>query len=407
VFGPDWQRQIELVPAMALIFLSLVLVSGYAGQISLCQASLAGFGAFVAAHLVADQRMSLFLAAAIAGLATVPLGAILAWRATRLPPLFLGLATLAFAALMDQAVLTNQRFAHGLVGIPFHRPHLVSGDRAYYLFTLAVFALAALLATNLRRGRNGLALMAMRDSPVGLASVGASVVRLKLVSFCLSAFLAGAGGALFAGARGFANSADWLTPMSELFLALAVIGGISRWPGALLGAAFYELWPVVFHQPVFVHNVVFKAVFHGELEALLPVFFGLGAIGLAQNPNGVVEQTREGLADARARWRARTAAAPVPAIAADRVVDEPRRPLVARTRPLRAGTAGPERPSVIAGDGRPVVATKGRLYHRPTCALVDGKPVRIAGASRSRALTACPLCEPGPPTAARGRRTRT
>lgn len=376
VFGPDWQRQLMLVPPMALIFLSLVIVSGYAGQISLCQASLAGFGAFVAAHLIADQGLSLFAAAVIAGLATVPLGAVLAWRATRLPPLFLGLATLGFAALMDEVVLTNLHFAHGLIGIPFLRPHLVAGDRAYYFFTLAVFALAAVLATNLRRGRNGLALVAMRDSQVGLASLGSSVARLKLVSFCLSAFLAGLGGALFAGARGSANSADWIRITSAVFLALAVIGGISRWPGALLGAAFFQLWPVVFHQPVFTRNVVFKAVLHGQLESLLPVFFGLGAIGLAQNPNGVIEQTRDGFARARDRRNERA---------------------------LRRGPAAPvdaallpATPSAVA-DGRVVAPAKARLYHIPTCALVAGKTTRVVGPARAQRLSPCPVCEPAAP----------
>jgi len=380
VFGPEWQRAIMLVPPMALIFLSLVIVSGYAGQISLCQASLAGFGAFVAAHLAVDQGMSLFAAAVIAGLAALPLGVVLAWRATRLPPLFLGLATLAFAALMDEAVLTNLHFAHGLVGISFNRPHLVHGHRAYYLFTLAVFAVAALLATNLRRGRNGLALVAMRDSQTGLAGLGASVARLKLVSFCLSAFFAGVGGALFAGARGDANAADWIRITSALFLALAVIGGIGRWAGALIGAAFYELWPVVFHRPVFVHNVVFKAVFHGQLEALLPVFFGLGAIGLAQNPNGVIEQTREGFAQSRERAAER------------RARREAKRSGVAVPA---AGTVGaPGRVPAPATDGRLVACAKGRLYHSPSCALVSGKPVRAVGAARLRRLAACPVCEP-------------
>jgi len=64
------------------------------------------------------------------------------------------------------------------------------------------------------------------------------------------------------------------------FLALAVIGGISRWPGALLGAALFQLVFPIVNQPFFLQNVVFKNVFHGQLSALLYVTFGLGGIGL-------------------------------------------------------------------------------------------------------------------------------
>ncbi|MHB8671674.1 MAG: branched-chain amino acid ABC transporter permease [Acidimicrobiales bacterium] len=378
VLGSDWDRQIVLLPPMAIIFLSLVLLSGFGGQISLCQASFAGFGAFVAAHLVVDQGMSLLLAAPLAGLATVPLGAALAARATRLPPLFLGLATLAFAALMDEVVLTNQRFAHGLMGIAFNRPALFSGGRAYYYLTLAIFALAAVLVTNLRRGRTGLALVAMRDSQIGLASLGSSVARLKLVSFVLSAFLAGLGGALFAGASGQAASTDWIKIQSALFLALAVVGGINRWSGALVGAALFKLLPAVYHQPVFSRNVVFKFLFHGRLELLLPVFFGFGAIGLAKNAGGIIEQTREGVADFKNKQAAR------------------------RAEPATAPTAVPGRASSEAAEGdladdRPVASPRARLYHRPACALAVGKRGRAVTATRVRSLKPCPVCEPVPP----------
>src|SRR5207244_6434305 len=97
----EWRGYIAGVPAMALIFLSLVLLSGYAGQISLAQAAFAGFGAFVAAHLVTDHGWPFLLAAVVGGVVTIPLGAALAYRATRLSPLFLGFTTLAFGSLMD------------------------------------------------------------------------------------------------------------------------------------------------------------------------------------------------------------------------------------------------------------------------------------------------------------------
>ena len=393
VLGPDWSRQLVLVPPMALIFLSLVVLIGYAGQISLCHAALGGISAFMAAHLVIDHHVPFLLAGLGGALLALALGAVLAWRATHLPPLFLGLASLALGAAIDDVLFTNQKFSNGLTGIRVFRPGFVHTDRAYYLAGLAVFGLAALLVTNLRRGKTGLGLVAMRDTQVGLASVGVSVARLKLISFCLSAFLAGVGGAMLAGARQLATPSDWFTISSLLFLALAVIGGVSRWPGALAGAALFELAGPIFHQPFFQENVVFKNVFHGQLESLLPVFFGLGAIGLAQNPRGVVEQTREGLATFRARadrWQLALAggrSAPAEARAATGAAD-------GQNQELEAG------PVALAGATR---------YHRPSCVLCTGKQPRRLTVAQARRLSPCPICDPPLPAPARSagsRRTR-
>jgi len=379
VFGGAWQTQLATVPAVALIFLSLVLLSGMAGQISLAHAALAGFGAFVAAHLVADRGVPFLLAALLAALLTVPLGMLLASRATRLPPLFLGLATLAFGAVMDEWAFTNQDFAGGLSGIRFTRTEFLSSPRAYFVTGLAIFAICALLVQNLRKGRIGLALVAMRDTQTGIASLGANVRNLKLVTFCVSAFLAGLGGALFAGVRETAAPQDWFKDFSLLFLALAVVGGIASWSGALLGASMLQLMAPVLSQPVFVENVVFENVFGGQLPSLLPVFFGLGAIGLARNPHGIVEQTRQGFADFRNRTAAREKEPPHP----------------------------PD-PAVVAATSQNGLVTfaQASTYHRAGCVLGTGKEALSVTSTKVRQLAACSLCSPAPPdaTAAPARR---
>jgi branched-subunit amino acid ABC-type transport system permease component len=395
VLGPDWSRQLVLVPPVALIFLSLVVLVGYAGQISLCHAALAGVSAFLAAHLVVDHHLPFLLAGLVGALLALALGVVLAWRAAHLPPLFLGLASLALGAAIDDVLFTNPKFSNGLAGIRVFRPGFVHGDRAYYLAGLAVFGVAALLVTNLRRGQTGLGLVAMRDTQIGLASVGVSVARLKLISFCLSAFLAGVGGAMLAGARQLATPTDWFTISSLLFLALAVIGGVSRWPGALAGAALFELAAPIVHQPFFQQNFLFRNVFHGLLESLLPVGFGLGAIGLAQNPRGIVEQTREGFATfgrRLERWQlALSGARPVPAAAGAGAAG--------------AGTATLDHPDQL---GAPVRLPGASHYHRPSCVLCTGKQPRRLTVAQARRLTPCPICDPPPPAlAASSRRQAT
>jgi len=387
LFGNGWGLTLAGVPALGIIFLSLVVLTGYAGQISLCQAAFAGFGAFVCAHLMIDHGLSLLIAAPLAGLVTIPLGAVIAARATRLPPLFLGLATLAFGSLMDQTINNSRSFTNGFQGYHLPVPALLQSDRVMYLAGLIMFGLCALLMANLRRGRTGYALAAMRDSPDGLASLGQGLARSKLVIVCLSAFLAGFGGALFAGSRHIAVATDYSKEFSLFFIALAVIGGISRWPGALVGAALYTLPSAIFSRPAFRDDFPFRQLFHGHLPDMLPIFFGLGAIGLAQNPHGVVEQTRENFTRSIGRFRV--------LLFGEGVRDE------APASEDAGGSASARREA--ATTGRAVTFAAATMYHLDTCILATGKDAAVVTAAKARKLAPCGICSPPPPPPPRTR----
>lgn len=369
LLGPSWQTQLSRLPAMGIIFLSLVVVSGFAGQISLSQAALAGFGAFVTAHLVVDG-VAFAPAVLIGSLAAVPLGAFLASRAVTLSPIFLAFATLAFGAVMDEVAFTSGAFAGGLGGIFFDRPEALASSRVYYLVTLAVFAAAAAAVTRLRHARTGLFLHAMRDSEAGLAVLGVSGSRLKFTAFVASAGLAALGGALLSAADELATPLTYFKFQSLLILALAVIGGIGGWQGALTGAALLQLGPPFVHDLVTGDNVVSELlaaldVPGDNVEALLPVLFGVGAIGLARNPHGLAEQIRGGLARLGL-------------------------PLAERDSPVPAPkTTAPVEP-VAAGR---LVFPPGRLVHRPGCLLARGKTGQPVDGDAA-GLEACPVCEP-------------
>jgi MFS family permease len=219
----------------------------------------------------------------------------------------------------------------------------------------------------------------MRDSPLALASLGTGIAPLKFKVFCLSAFVAGLGGAMLSAASQQASSFQYFRLQSLLFLALAVIGGIGTWAGALMGATMFQMLSVLLGRPWVLDSFVSREIFNGQLEQLLPVFFGLGAIGLASNPNGVIEQTRDGWA----KFRARLSGAPV-AQEQPAVVDAP----------------------AVEGDGRAVTFPRASYYHRPGCVLATGKEGKPVTAARARKLASCPLCEPEPVAAARPRAAR-
>ena len=374
----EWRGYMSGVPGMALIFLSLVLLAGYAGQISLGQAALAGFGAMLAGHLVTDHGWPFLMAALAAALVTVPLGAILAFRATRLSPLFLGFATLAFGALMDQLAFSNIHFSNGLSGVAITRPSFLRGALAFYLFGLLVFGLFALAVTNIRRGKIGLALAAMRDSSTAVRSLGGSVARLKFTVFCVSAFMAAIGGAMYSAAGGLASPTYFFTLQSLLILALAVIGGINSWIGAFIGATLYLLFSHVFDIPLVQHSWIAVHLFKGQLSnpGFLPMLFGLGAIGLAQNPNGIVEQIRDGWGGFvdKVQW----------------VGSKVRR---GQPQPVEVGDEPTTELAAVPSNGHLVAFPQGRLYHRADCVLTVGKD---GGTEPNGGLEPCPVCEPEP-----------
>lgn len=354
VVGQAWQLQLARVPGLALIFLSLVVVCGFGGQVSLCQAALAGVGAFVAAHLVV-AGVPFWAAVFLAGLSVVPVGVFLALRAANLSPLFLGFATLAFGAVIDEVLFSSQNFSGGLAGVVFRRPHYLSSPRVYYLAVLAFFGVCALLAQNLRRSKTGLALAAMRDSEVGVGSLGIDAARLRITVFSLSALIAGMGGALLSATDNLATPFTYFKLQSLLFLALAVIGGIGTWLGAFAGAVIFLLLPSFVHEPIISNNPLTRLVFRDQLEALLPVLFGLAAIGLARNPHGIAEQIRRLFTPTPKRI---AAVAPIP----------------------------------HAVDATLVTFPQASFFHRADCVLATGKvPVPVGEVGR---LRPCPVCSP-------------
>ena len=164
-----------------------------------------------------------------------------------------------------------------------------------------------------------------------------------------------------------------------MILALAVIGGISSWIGALIGATLYLLFLHVFDLPLVHNSWIAQHLFHGQLPALLPVLFGLGAIGLAQNPHGVIEQIRQGtlqtveIARRVLAFLQQKKGEPETAVA------------VPESEPVEESTAT---------NGGPVVFPQGRLYHRPDCVLTVGKDGGSAVEHRADGLRPCPICEP-------------
>jgi branched-chain amino acid transport system permease protein len=274
-YPADVLRDAQQVPALALVLVSLVVLTGYGGQISLGHGAYAGLGALLFATLSADipeipALVCGMLAAGLVGLLT-------GYPAIRRQGLFLALTTFAVGVVVSRFVLQEPAFTSG---VHVERPGVfglsLAGDRTFYGFELVCLALGLLVVRNLRTGRLGRALLAMRDSEAGALSVGVDLRRLKVFVFTVSAALAGLGGGLLAQATlSFdANAFDPVQSSLFWFTAVVVFGADSA-SGAVAAAGLV---------------VAVGALTSSSDAALVPI--GLLALLIGQFPGGVVDVLR-------------------------------------------------------------------------------------------------------------------
>ncbi|HUI49462.1 MAG TPA: ABC transporter permease [Acidimicrobiia bacterium] len=271
----------------ALAALSLVPLTGWAGQVSLAPLAFAGIGAVAYARLggAHGSIWAVFLAA----LVTVPVGALLAFPAMRLQGLYLALATLAFAAMVE-AVFYTQPFAVGPAPRTVESVHLLGMDfsspRSFLMLVTVVFGLCGIGIVALRRSPFGRRLVALRDSEAASVTVGVNVLETKLAVFCLSAGIAGFSGAFFAMNAGVLNGSTGFTMIAGLPIVLAlVIGGVGFAAGALFAGVFGVF-------TVLIQNNWHISLWIG-ITYLAP---GLAVLGIIQNPSGAVIPMGEGFA---------------------------------------------------------------------------------------------------------------
>lgn len=258
----------------AMVMLSLVLLTGYGGHVSLAQFTFAGIGALAYAKLDSPNLLGLLIAAAVAAI----VGALVALPVLRLTGLYLALSTLAFGVLMDKLVF-QASFAFGFNGSLPAEPMSVLGiaitePRVYVLVMVIFFALMAVALLALRRGKLGRVLIAMRDSPAACSTLGLDMRWFRVALFGMSAGMAGLAGALFAGLRGTIAATDFQLLASLPLLLLAVVCGVTSATGAAAGGIFLMLLPVL------------QSNYPG-LTGLAFVIIGFGAVALGRDPNGL------------------------------------------------------------------------------------------------------------------------
>ncbi len=236
-----------MVMTLGIVGLSLVLLTGYSGQVSLCQFSFMGIGAFIMGK-VAGGGSVLGLLAATAICAGV--GALIALPTVRLRDLYLALATFAFADAVATGFF-NDGHVFGVGGVTIGRillPGLsLSGDRAEFLMVTVFFVLAAWMVLAIRRSLFGRRLVALNDSPAAYATVGLNIGFTKVAVFAIAAAMAGLAGALYGTVQGVVGTTDFDFFPGIIFVLFVTIWSIRTVSGAFLAAVSYvalnQIWP--------------------------------------------------------------------------------------------------------------------------------------------------------------------
>ncbi|MCU1455030.1 MAG: transporter related [Acidimicrobiales bacterium] len=278
---------------LGVIFLSFVVVTGEGGMVSLAQSAFVT-GAGLTTGLLLSHGAPLFVAALGGIVVATLLGVVVALPVMRLGRLPLALATLGLAFLGDRVLFAWQYLSNGQLGWKVVRPHIGPFDLAQprtFAFAMAiVLGVVTVLVRNLQRSASGRAIVAVRSAEPGARMSGIAPSRTKLKVFMVSAAIAGLGGVLLAAYNGSVTGTTTPPITGLIWLSTIAIWGIRRPAGAIMGGLFAALFPQWLsggvHWPSWVPSFL---SWNGTTSIYLaPILFGLGAVQLASNPNGIL-----------------------------------------------------------------------------------------------------------------------
>jgi ABC-type branched-subunit amino acid transport system ATPase component/branched-subunit amino acid ABC-type transport system permease component len=286
IANANWSAAIATTASMAIIGLSVVVLTGYAGQLSLAQFVLAGVGAYVAARLSA--YMPFWIVLAVAAALTGLIGGIVGLPALRTRGITLAVATLCLGGALVAVVLNNS--GNG-ISVPtptffgWNVDPLFRGNR-YAFVAVLILLLISLGITNLRRGVTGRLMLATRSNERAAAALGVNVALVKTYAFVVAAAIAAIGGTVLAFMQPTVTVSNFDVFTSILIVAATVVGGIGYIAGAYIGS-------------LIISGGILSLLVSGlpQINNYLPLIGGVVLVAnLMVSPDGLVEMNRRGIA---------------------------------------------------------------------------------------------------------------
>jgi ABC-type branched-subunit amino acid transport system ATPase component/ABC-type branched-subunit amino acid transport system permease subunit len=272
-------RLFSIAVIYGIVAVSLVVLSGWAGEISLGQYAVVGVGSIVTGNLVTRWNVDLFVCLLAAAAAGAVLAVLVGLPALRIRGLFLAVTTLALAVTVDAFFLNPVNFA-SIIPSTIDRPVLwkrfdLTNERALYYLCLAVLALTIVVVRGMRDARGGRVMIASRDNPRAAAAMAVPTLRIKLLCFVVAGAIAGVAGGLHALILQSIGYGTYQPSESLLVFSMVVIGGLGSISGSLLGVVAIELAVHLFPQ----YQLVITGT--GLLLILLVLPGGLGSAVVA------------------------------------------------------------------------------------------------------------------------------
>jgi branched-chain amino acid transport system permease protein len=278
-WGPSNQLLAGFAVVWAIVGVSLVVLTGWLGQISLGQIGIAGVAGVLAGNLVARYNVDFFAVMAAAAVAGGVVALLVGLPALRIKGLFLAVTTMALAVALDQYFLNDATFPQFIPSTSVSRPLLLqrfplSSNYAMYLVCVAFLGLAMLVARGMRKARAGRALIAVNDNDQAAASAAIAATRVKLAGFVVAGMMAGVAGGLDILLLRALNPGSFPPQDSITVFVYSVIGGLGSVAGVVTGVLFFK-WVESFTWLGQYHQVVSGVV---ALWVLSVVPAGLGKI---------------------------------------------------------------------------------------------------------------------------------
>jgi branched-chain amino acid transport system permease protein len=305
---PSWVTLVSLIFIYAIVGLSLVILTGWAGQISLGQFAFVAVGAAVCSNLVITRGFNLLAALALSGLVGAVLAVLIGLPALRIRGLLLAASTIAFGLFVSSMVLNRNYFPWLAPLGRFERPSVfgidLSAERSFFFLVLILALIVLYSVRSLRRSRIGRVLIGARDNERAVRAFGVNVTAARLAAFAISGFFAAVAGALYAMHQNTVIASAFGVEKSQQVFVMVVIGGLGSVPGALFGAAYF---------------FVTQYVLRGAWSLLAS---GFGMLVLLMILPGGIGQLIYGWRDGLLRWIAKRRKIIVPSLVADVGVDQ-------------------------------------------------------------------------------------
>ena len=294
-----WADRISLAAIYAIIGLSLNIVLGYLGQVSLGHHGFVGIAAFVAAYYATNKAgctldscaFGTFLTAtAIAAISGAAAAMVLGLIALRIKGLYLALITLAYGFAAERSIFEIPFLTNGGAGMPATRPNGWATDREFAFLCFIFLAVVIFVDWRLIRSKVGRAILSIKHSDAVAATYGINVTAYKVLAFVLSGIFAGIAGSLFAFHETNVVSNNFNFANALLWVLMVVVGGLGNRVGVVIGSAFFALFPflILLISPL---DHFIRDTLHREPDYFTIVIgSGLAILTMIQYPGGIGEQ---------------------------------------------------------------------------------------------------------------------